>query len=100
MINNLSQVKKAIANGREFMIVEHFIKPHLTGQKRKPSKVQTNAFYSVVPDDPDNEVSKANGGLGYFLQYGKASDWDFNGELITVNCRGNKIMTIKFVEAE
>lgn len=98
MINNLSQLKKAINDHKEFIIVEHYRKPHLTGQRRKPGKVQTNGFYSFVPGDPDNEVSRANGGMGYMNWYGKASDWEFNGELITQSCKGHKTMTIKFIE--
>ena len=97
MIKNLSQLKKAIGEKREFVIVEHYIKPVCTGQRRKPTTVQTNGFYSVVADDPTNEVSMANGGRGYWLAYGKAKEWEFDGELITSLIGEQKVMTIKFV---
>lgn len=99
-ITNLSQLKKAIEAGNEFIIITHYKKPHLTGQRRKPGKVQTNGFYSVVPGDPDNEVSRANGGMGYMNWYGSAKQWIFDGHKITqLTKQGEKIMTIQFYES-
>ena len=77
-IKNLAQMKKAINNGLGFVIVEHYIKPELTGQRRKPNVVQTNGFYSIVPGEPGNFVSKANEGKGFWFSYGKAKDWIFS----------------------
>jgi len=77
-ITNLSQLKKAIDSGAHFEIVEHYIKPELTGQKRKPNVIQTNGFYSVVPDEPENIANTWNGGRGSWFAYGKASDWTFD----------------------
>ena len=89
IVKNLSQFKKAISAGHAFKIVKHYYKPELSGQIRKPSIVQTNAFYSIVPGNPENPVSKANVGKGYYLQYGKAGDWDFTGDTIKLfdSCR-------------
>ena len=96
-IKNLAQLKRAIASSQEYTVVEHFLKPHLTGVRRVPTKVQTNAWYSVVPNNPNHEVSKANGGLGYYCQYGKASDWTFNDDgTMTQHFKGKPIMTIRF----
>ena len=49
-----------------------------SGQKRKPNVIQTNGFYSILADDPESPISKANGGKGYWLGYGKSSDWEFS----------------------
>ena len=65
MIQNLSQLKRAINEKKRFEIVRHFKHPAFAGQIRKPNKLQTNAFYSVVDGQPEHEVSKANGGIGY-----------------------------------
>jgi len=77
MIKNLSQFKKAINEKRAYVIIEHFVKPEFAGQVRVPTKVQTNAYYSKAPKEPESEVNTANGGLGYWNEYGKASDWEF-----------------------
>lgn len=97
LIKNLSQLKKAVAAKMPFRIVEHFIKPELTGQLRVPNVVQTNGFYSVEKDKPGSRVSLANNGKGYWLDYGKASNWMFDGENITrVFDNGEKCFTICF----
>ena len=95
-ISNLAQFKRAINNGMEYTVVEHFVKPRLSGTRRKPTKVQTNGYYSIVPDDPDHEVSRANGGLGYMNWYGKASDWQFDGDTATQYKKGRPLQTIRF----
>lgn len=95
-VKNLSQLKKALSAGYAFKIVNHYIKPELTGQIRKPNKVQTNAVYTIVPGEPNNPVSLANDGKGYYLNFGKASDWDFTGETIKMVCKGNPVWEITF----
>lgn len=94
MVKNFSQMKKAFINKKKFMIVEHFYHPECNGQIRVPNVVQTNAVFSVVDGDPENKVSLANNGKGYYLAYGKASDWTFNADG-TIEC---ECMKIKFIE--
>jgi len=76
-IKNLAQLKKAIQSGAQFVILKHYVRPEYEGQVRKPNVVQTNGFYSVIPDDPDNVISKFNNGKGSWIEYGKAGDWSF-----------------------
>ena len=95
-VKNLSQFKKAISAGYAFKIINHFVKPELAGQIRQPSKVQTNAFYSVVYGEPNNPVSLANDGKGYYLNYGKAGDWDFTGDTIKMYASGKPVWEITF----
>ena len=100
-IKNLSQLKKAINNGSCFRIVKHYIKPAYEGQIRKANKIQTNGFYSIVPNpqnETDMQVVNANRGLGSWLEYGKASDWTFENGVCKQNFRGNDIWEIEFVE--
>lgn len=92
-IKNLAQLKRVINDKKEFVIEEHYIKPELTGQRRKPNKIQTNGFYSIVPDNPTYKESTCNGGLGMWFEYGKASDWEF----VNGTCIRKGIWTIRFV---
>lgn len=82
-IRNLAQLKKAISAGHCFEIVNHYLHSDCTGQIREPTKVQTNGFYSRVYRDHTHKVSHCNGGLGYWMAYRKASDWEFDGEICT-----------------
>lgn len=79
-IKNLSQLKRAIREGRPFRIIEHYVHPEYKGQMREPGKVQTNGFYSKVVDNPFHSLNSVNGGKGSYVSYGKASDWIFNGD--------------------
>lgn len=96
-IRNMSQFKKVIEQGQCFRILKHHIHPELEGQVRKPNVIQTNGFYSIVPGEPDNPVSNANGGKGYWLNYGKASDWSFNNGTCKMRCQGKDIWEISFL---
>jgi hypothetical protein len=97
IVKNLSQLKKAISAKTPFRIVEHYIKPEFSGQVRLPNVIQTNGFYSVEDGKPDSKVSQANYGKGYWLDYGKASEWTFDGEYITrIFSNGEKCFTICF----
>ena len=98
MINNLSQLKKAINNGAMFTIIKHYIKPEYTGQIRKPNKIQTNGFYSIVTEEPENPVSKANDGKGSWIEYGKASDWTFENGICTQHYHGRGVWEIQVIE--
>lgn len=96
MPRNLSQIKKAIAAGYAFKIIKHYIKPELSGQLRKANKIQTNGFYSIVPGEPENPVSLANSGRGYWLDYDAAKNWKFDGDIITRFSRNSVIFEITF----
>lgn len=99
MIKNLSQLKKAMNNGATFEIVKHYIKPEYTGQIRKPNKIQTNGMYSIVLNEPENPVTKANDGKGSWIEYGKASDWTFENGTCTQFYHGRAIWEIKVIES-
>lgn len=98
MIRNLSQFKKAINNGCCFEILEHYIKPEQSGQIRKPTKTQTNGFYSKVVNDDNSVVNTYNGGKGSMMWYGKASDWIFENDYVIANIKGNPIYKIRFID--
>lgn len=94
-IKCLAELKREFTAKHKFVMVEHFVKPEHTGEVRVPNVIQTNAIYSVIDGDPNHEVSKANGGKGYFMQYGKAKDWTFENGLCTCHFKdGKKIFTI------
>lgn len=82
-IKNLSQLKKAISEGNIFTIKEHW-KQEYIGQRRKGNVIQTNGVYLIIPNEPENKVSLANGKRGSWLEYGKASAWEFNNGTCTL----------------
>ena len=73
---NLSRVKRAVQKKKRFIIKDHHKKVYV-GQVREPHIIQSNGFYSVVADQPEHEISRVNNGKGSWIDYGKASDWDF-----------------------
>lgn len=92
-IKNLAQFKRAINERKQFEIVKHCRFPEWVGQVRVPNVVQTNGFYSVIPNEPNHKVSMFNDGMGSWLAYGKASEWKFeNG-----TCELNGIWAIRFI---
>lgn len=94
IIKNLSQLKKAIKDGKRFKIVNHYRKPETIGQIRKPNVIQTNGFYSWIDGQPEHQVSRANHGKGYWLAYGKASEWKFEEGI----CKLNNVFDIMFID--
>ena len=77
IVKNLSQLKKALADGCEFQIIKHYIKPEHTGEVRKVKKMQTNGMYSVVTNNDNSVVNTWNDGKGSWIDFGKAKDWNF-----------------------
>jgi hypothetical protein len=75
-INNLSELKKFLQIGSEFKVLKHQ-KPKLVGQLRKVTKVQTNAVYTIIPNEPEHENSKCNGGKGLRMDFDKANHYEF-----------------------
>ena len=100
MIKNLAQFKRAINEGKAFRIITHYVHPKCTNQIRVPTKKQTNAFYSVVWGEPENPVSKANNGLGYYFPYLKAENWEFKEDKITYLKAGKPVMEIEVLEGD
>ena len=95
-IKNLNQLKRAVNEGRTFVIKKHYIRPNYAGQRRKPNVVQTNGFYSIIPDDPDSVVSTANNGKGSWIEFGKASDWTFENDICKQTSYGRDVWEIEF----
>ena len=97
MITNLSQLKKALTKGAKFQIVEHYIKPAWTGQKRVVKNVQTNGIYSAIDGEPGSELSNLNYGKGIWLSFDKAANWVFGNDNTATytNVRGAKCFTLK-----
>lgn len=85
MIKNLSQLKKSLKKGTNIEIISH-CRTEYAGQKRRITKSNTQGFYSIVPDEPDNEVTLANDGKGNVLWWKKASFWEFENDICSVYC--------------
>lgn len=96
-INNLSQLKRALASGHSFIILEHFLKPEHTGEIRTVQKMQTNGMYTGILNDPEHYVSRYNNGLGSWIDFGKASNWNFKNSECTLTIGQRKIWKIKVI---
>ena len=97
MVKNLAQLKTMVNNKTPFVIVNHYIKPECVGQVRVPNIIQTNGFYSVIKNDIEHPVSKANNGKGYWMEYGKASEWKFGNGICTNYHYDKPVWSIKFL---
>lgn len=100
MVKNLAELKRALAAGVPFEVVEHFIHPDYTGQKRVVQKMQTNGMYTGIYGDPDAPLSKVNYGKGSWIDFGKASDWTFCNGLCQQHPNGRPIWSIRLLEQE
>ena len=98
MVKNLSQFKKAMAEGKRFLIVEHFVHEDYTGQIRVPNVVHTNAVYMKCENEHPfkDKVNSSNDDKGIFLQYETAKHWDFSTEnIVYYNIWKNGSITMK-----
>ena len=83
-IRNLAGLKRAIKPGAELMATYHANHPEIVGLVRVVTEVQTNAFYSVVKDQPDHRFSTCNYGKGFRSDFEKAANYQFDGSTIRV----------------
>ena len=89
VIQNLSQLKKKMTKGTDFVITCH-CRPEVIGERRRVNYADTTGFYSVKPDEPDSKVSTANGGKGSYLGWSKASYWEFGEDGVCTLFSTNK----------
>ena len=64
-IHSLAALKRTIKPGTELIATYHAKHPEIVGLVRVVTEVQTNAFYSVIKDQPDHEYSTCNHGKGF-----------------------------------
>ena len=83
-IRNLAGLKRAIKPGAELMATYHANHPEIVGLVRVVTEVQTNAFYSVIKDQPDHKFSTCNYGKGFRSDFEKAANYQFDGTSIKV----------------
>ena len=83
MIKNLSQLKKSLKVGTRFQITGH-CRPEYIGQLREVTVANTQGFYSILPNEPDNKTSKCNGGRGSVLWWSKAPFWNFSDGVCSI----------------
>lgn len=83
-ISSLAELKRCIQPGMELEVSYHSKHPALVGLRRVVTKVQSNAYYTVVRDQPEHPYSVDNYGRGFRSDIGKASSYRFDGSKITV----------------
>ena len=79
MIKNLNQLKKTLKKGICFEITGH-CRPECIGQRRMVTLANTQGFYSIVPEEPENKISLANDGKGSVLWWNRAPFWKFEND--------------------
>ena len=100
-MENLAQLKKALKKGAVFEMTEHYLRPEMSGQIRVVQKTQTNGVYTGIFNEPDNPISKANYGKGYWMPFDKASNWRFkDGYAINTNIRGVKCFKLRLLSVD
>lgn len=70
-IKNLAELKRCIRPGTELVATSHSKHPALVGLVRVVTEVQTNAYYSVVKDQPTHQYSTCNYGKGFRSDFEK-----------------------------
>ena len=83
-IKNLAELKRCIRPGTELVATSHSKHPALVGLVRVVTEVQTNAYYSVVKDQPTHQYSACNHGKGFRSDFEKASNYIFEDTTIKV----------------
>ena len=83
-INSLAELKRYLQPGMELEVSYHSKHPGLVGLRRIITKVQSNAYFSVVKDQPDHWYSVCNDGRGFRSGIERASQYIFAGLKITV----------------
>ena len=83
-IGSLADLKRYIQPGMELVVSYHSKHPDLVGLRRVVTKVQTNAYYTMVKDQPEHKYSDCNDGRGFRSDIYKASCYRFDGSKITV----------------
>lgn len=81
-IENLAEFKRLIVPGTELMATAHANHPEMVGLVRVVTEVQSNAFYSVIKDQPEHRWSTCNYGKGFRTDFGKARDYIFGGTTV------------------
>lgn len=98
-VSNLNQLKKALHPGATFTFTDHHFRKESIGQIREVNIQNTVGIYSKAYGDPESPISKANGGKGFELRFGKASEWKFENGLASCYMRGNFLFTVKVLTA-
>ena len=83
-INSLAELKRYLQPGMELEVSYHSKHPGLVGLRRVITKVQSNAYFTVVKDQPDHWYSVCNDGRGFLSGIERASQYIFAGSKITV----------------
>jgi len=94
-IENLAELKEMIADKKEFRIIDHH-RIERIGHIEKPNVVQDDGFYAIRPLALDSRESQVNNGQGVWLDYGDATDWEFNDDVCTLYTHPLKTKNSKF----
>lgn len=83
-VKNLAEFKRIMRPGTEFVTTQHSKHPGIVGLVQVVGKVQSNAFYSTIKDQPHSKYSSWNGGKGMRTDFEKASKYRFEDGCVKV----------------
>lgn len=83
-VQSLAEFKRLMRPGTEFVTTEHANHPGIVGLVRVVGKVQSNAFYSTIKNQPKSKYSDCNDGKGMRTEFGKASEYRFEDGCVKV----------------
>lgn len=95
-VKNLNQFKKAMKDGYMFEIIEHFVHPDFTGQRRYVNEFHPTYIYTKV--QKEHKLNSYNNGKGIHMAFGKASDWVFCGGICQQKKNGKPILSLRVLD--
>lgn len=92
-IKNLSQLKRTLTAGTEFVITDHARKECI-GERRRVTEANTACFYSQKIDENGNAEGKP-----LYMEWGKAKNWNFDKGICSSSLDNKeKIMSFRIFE--
>ena len=94
-IKNLSQLKRTLTVGTEFVITDH-VRSECVGERRRVTEANTACFYSQKINTDGTAEGKP-----LYMEWGKAANWNFENGVCTSSLDNKeKVMSFKVFEED
>ncbi len=94
-IKNLSQLKRTLTVGTEFVITDH-VRSECVGERRRVTEANTACFYSQKINSDGTAEGKP-----LYMEWGKAANWNFENGVCTSSLDNKeKVMSFKVFEED
>lgn len=92
-IKNLSQLKKALNAGSEFLITDH-LRSECIGERRRVTEINTVGFYSQKLNADGTAEGKP-----IYMEWAKAANWNFQDGICSSSLDNNRlVMSFRIIE--